>query len=239
MKPKKDLTVLPVKKPVDNNAYNLHKDLPSVPNLGVIIAPVKSGKSNLIMNLLLNDNFYKNVYNNIYYISPTVNYDKTLTALKDFDDIIKVDQNLQHLNTIISNIIELCEQNENITKDDKEVKRETLIVLDDCLGFFKNGDKLSFLCSRFRHYNISIWITSQSYRSVPLVCRNNATFFILFRSTSAKEIKKITEEFGQNFTDNFENWYEQATKEKYNFLYCDMTNMKLFHNFKELLYEKN
>tara|TARA_R100000789_G_scaffold99989_2_gene108259 strand:- start:59 stop:751 length:693 start_codon:yes stop_codon:yes gene_type:complete len=214
----------------DKKLKHIPTELPKPPFLLIIQAPVRLGKSCLIMNLIYR--WYKKVFDEIIFVSPTVKNDKTLKVLYKDDDIIKIDEDLDNgaIDDIIDNLIE--EQND-LDDDEREHK---LLVLDDCLGFLKQ--KLAYLCSRFRHYKISICISSQSFRSIPLICRVNSSAYILFRTHNKKELSKLDEEFSGNFP-NFLELYEKATKEKYSFLYLDNENIIARKNFNEILYKKD
>ena len=58
MEKKKDLKILRVQDPKHMKVKPLHENLPQMPALVMMISPVKTGKSTIISNLLLNDNFY-------------------------------------------------------------------------------------------------------------------------------------------------------------------------------------
>lgn len=223
------LKILPVKVKKEKNEFKkLPSILPRPPFLLTVQAPVRSGKSNLIMNMIYR--WYKPVFDEIIFISPTVKNDKTCKMLYNDDDIIKIDENLEEdLDMILSEIVN--QQNE--TSEDE--RKHILIILDDCLGFLKKG--LANLCSRYRHYKISLIITSQSFRSIPVITRCNSSHYILFRTNNKKELDKLEEEFSGNFL-NFIDLYKEATNEKYSFLYLDMENIKAYQCFTRLLFKK-
>ena len=52
-----------------------------------------------------------------------------------------------------------------------------------------------------------------------------------------KEVNKLFEEFGGTFP-NFPELYEEATKEKYNFLCLDFRNIRALKNFDVVLWQK-
>ena len=239
-----DLKVLPVKKieekDYSNKKHKLNPILPGAkengslkPFLLVIPAPVRSGKSNLVMNLIYNKNFnYKSFYEEILYISPTITNDDTGKAVMDDEDIVKITDKLDQLDLILESIVEI--QKEKL----KEERTHTLIILDDCLGLIKTVGQSYFatLCSKYRHWKISLWVTTQNFRSLPPTCRYNATSYIIFRTNNRKELNKMEEEFEGNFP--FYEIYTMSTKERYNFLYLDMEEIKGYKNFEELIYEK-
>jgi hypothetical protein len=53
---------------------------------------------------------------------------------------------------------------------------------------------------------------------------------LIFKLYSNKDLKAIEEEIGSNYED-FIKHYNEATKEKYNFLYLNNTNKEVFKNF--------
>lgn len=78
-----------------------------------------------------------------------------MKILYKYDDIIKIDEDLDELNSILD---EIKEQQNQIPED---LRENILIVIDDCLGFLKKG--FANLCSRYRHYKISMIVTSQAF----------------------------------------------------------------------------
>ena len=226
--PVKDITKESIEDKKIRNRYN--ELLPRIPFLMLIIAPVRSGKSVLLMNLIYR--MYNACFDQIVYISPTVSHDKSTRMLWEDDDIIKVDENLNQIDAIVEGIVD--NQKDKHESDRKHV----LVVLDDCLGLFSKNGYLMNLCSRFRHYKISIVFTTQAFKSVPPIVRNNATSVMMFKTANDAEKKKIFEEYAGNYP-KFDSIYEQATREKFNFLYLDQEKIKAYHNFDTLLYSKD
>ena len=240
-----ELKILPVKKIEEKPAstqkkHKLNPILPGAkedgslkPFLLVIQAPVRSGKTNLLINLLYNENFnYKAFYEDILYISPTIENDDTGRAVMKDEDITKITDQLNELDLILESIVEI--QKAKL----KEERTHTLVILDDCLGLIKTVGQSYFatLCSKYRHWLCSLWVTTQNFRSLPPTTRYNATSYIIFRTNNKKELGKMEEEFEGNYP--FFEIYQMATKDKYNFLYLDMEEIKAFKNFEELIYEK-
>ena len=56
-------------------------------------------------------------------------------------------------------------------------------------------------------------------------------------AVNRKDLQNIEEEIGANYNE-FKEHYNEATKEKYNFLYVDNRNIELWKNFEELLWAK-
>ncbi len=135
-----NLYILPINK--DVTEQKLNKPLnPNLPNNctdpdGVIISPVKTGKSTILSNLLLNPNFYKDQFDMVYIISNTINNDRTSRFLKKefpetiYDDLTKIDE-------IITNIIDY----QDIFQSGE--KPFICVCLDDFL-VIKKSSKINF-----------------------------------------------------------------------------------------------
>jgi len=204
--------------------------LPKPPFLGVLNGTVRCGKSTLLMNLLYNDSFYKNVFDEVVFISPTCLNDMTLTHLRDDDEITKICDNLHDIDLILKSLVE-------IQKQIDQKNNHMLIILDDMLGYIKPRSYLAFLCTRYRHFKISLIISSQSFRSIPNVVRTNTSFYIIFSSTNNKEVEKQNEEFDGLFP-NFKQLLKKATEKPYKFLYLDLKKVRAFTGFDDIMYEK-
>lgn len=202
-----------------------------------MIAPTKSGKSTSIVNLLKNVcmGYCDNVFETIYYISPTVGFDKTLKSISDDEEIVKIsdEDDLKHLDDILGELIKSQKEK------DSDDRGHILIILDDCLDYLraKTSKRLDSLPSFSRHYNISLIITTQVYNALPVKLRKNVSGLTISRIYNKKDYENIEDEIGANFHD-FKSNYEIATNEPYNFLFVDNREMKLYHNFDKLLWAK-
>jgi type II secretory ATPase GspE/PulE/Tfp pilus assembly ATPase PilB-like protein len=96
------LQVLPVKK----HQTTTNKKLDDIPPpllrpefLLIVVGPVRSGKGNLLVNILENKNFgYRQYFEDIIYISPTIENDVTGRFIKADEKIQKIsDQSLRTL----------------------------------------------------------------------------------------------------------------------------------------------
>jgi hypothetical protein len=229
---KKDLTILKVKQLNNNNKRfdKLDDRLLKPPFLWIFQGNVKSGKSNLVMNVIYNDNMYHKIFDQVIFISPTIHQDLTLEKLREDDEIIKLD-NPEEMDNILKKIVESQEKPEN--KDD-----HLLIIIDDCLGFIKSGSYLTFLATRYRHSRVSLLLTSQDFRSVPNIIRANASGYIIFKTSNKKEYKKLEDEFGSLFP-NFEELYEICTNKLYSFMFINLRNLNVYSDFEKLVYSKS
>ena len=227
--------ILPVVEPEGVKAKYHHEHLPNVgcgvPGGGALmlmLAPVKVGKSTIISNLLLNDNFYgQEFFQDVQIISNTIKNDVTSRFLNRAFNVYDY-----YSDSIIDGLINRQKSFE------KENQPETALILDDCLGSIKRESKINHLCSRYRHFNIKLLvISSQKFRgSVSPIIRANATDVTVGSPfPNQKELLAIAEEYGDLFggADNWMKIYRRATPNKYDFLYMDLqANPPLaYHNF--------
>jgi len=214
----------------DPRFIHLDQKLLHPPFFICIVAPPKSGKSNLLVNIIYN--LYHKCFDNIIYISPNVYNDDTLEkSVTADDDIIKYDLSEESIDEILDKVSVLCKE---MKKNDQ--LEHTLIIIDDCLGMIKTK-ALDKIASKYRHFNISIIISIQVFRAMTNTVRSCATQFIIFKNNNTKEVNKMEEEFSGAFPD-FLNLYHEATNEKYNFLTLDFRNMRALRNFDTILWQK-
>ena len=233
--------VRPVKDPPPQPSRHppIHPHLPQVDGHGVgalvlMISAIRTGKSTLISNMLLNETFYnaQDRFDNTTIISNTIANDITSRFLrKAFDTHDHYDD------SIIDGIVA------RQSSFEKEEQPEMALVLDDCLGSIKREARINHLCSRFRHYNIRLLIvSSQNFRSCSPIIRQNATNVIVGSPfANQKELRKMSEEYGDSFGGE-KSWlkiYKLATPNKYDFLHMDFSSNppKAYRNFETLVAE--
>ena len=124
-----DLTILSIKE--DGTEHKLkrpiHPNLPDIAKgqLGLLISPVKTGKSTIITNLLLSKAFFAEQFDIVYIISNTIHNDRTSRFLKqNFPETCYS----EYSDSIIQNIIQYQES------FPKKKQPFIAVVLDDFLG---------------------------------------------------------------------------------------------------------
>jgi hypothetical protein len=230
------LDILPPKKSNKKIEFpQIPYPLQAVPMTMILTMPTMSGKSTIILNVLRNVllGYSDGVFEDVYYVSPTLPLDSTLKAIYEDETIIKItdDEELENLDDILKDIMKSQKE-----KDDDD-RKHVLIVLDDMIDYLKKSKVLGNLTTKNRHLKISLIIVSQVFNSIPVKARKNGTAYIFSNIYNQKDLNSIDEEIGSSFP-NFMDYYKEATKDKYNFLYCDMREMSLHHNFKKLLWRK-
>lgn len=203
--------------------------LPEPPFTMLIVAPRKSGKtvviSNLVSRLLANHHDAGKCGYFAYkvLISPTAEIDTSARDLvREMDEVYKGwdDQIINHL-VALSN----------------EFKRQLpiLLILDDILGLLPRVSNLSWFVTRNRHYNISLIVSTQHFRGVSNLIRENACGIIVFKISNTREYKALCEEMAY-----FEDAYQVAVldAEPYSFLYVKIEGgeLRFYKKFEKLLF---
>jgi len=241
-----NLEVLKVKDPkykVNKLDAKLHPHLPRHPHTLMVISQPRSGKTVLLSNMLAREGFYdcQNYWHEVIYCSPTQKFDKTaMNVLPKLDNVIQIDDHneLTHIDVILNDIKErqMAKLEEKDPKTGKPMEMDRiLLIFDDCLSYLKDNEGLGYFITKFRHYNCSVWVTSQSFRKIPPIIRNCAGHIIHHKLANEKELIKIDEEYGCCFTPNYMEIAKMITHKKYDFVYMDNENLKLYHNFTDLV----
>ena len=231
--------IMPVLDPQNTSAKPHHPFLPKVDvdvqgggSLLLMIAPVKCGKSTIISNLFLNEDFYgQEFFDDVKIISNTIKNDITSRFLNKAFEVYDF-----YSDDIIDGIVEHQKSFEKVDQP------QIAVVLDDCLGSIKRESKINHLASRYRHFNIKMLIiSSQKFTgSVSPIIRSNATDIIVGSPfPNQKELMRIAEEYGDQF-GSAKNWlklYRKATPNKYDFCYMDLQSNPpiMYSNFERVV----
>lgn len=196
---------------------NIPRPLPDESFAMVINGSAGSGKSNLISNLLGSKSMYRKVFHHVIICSPSLNTLQN-NIFKDLDETKK---HAKFDETFLEYVMDFTDFQSN--KDDPET---TLVILDDVANQLKgNMDlqrRLGHLVMNRRHRYLSIIITSQQFRLIPLPVRTNITHAILFRPSNRQEQEALMEILPVPKTQ-VSNMIDFVYDEKYNFLYVDFS----------------
>lgn len=200
----------------------IHSHLPQPPFNLLVCGSVKQGKTNLLVNLLRNeDTMYGEKYwDQVKIFSNSIHNDPKGKYLKDAFEVYD-----GYKDSYIDKFIDEQKSHE------REDMQTALLVFDDIINKdFKRNSSLAFLSSRFRHIETSIAILTQSFRAISNIIRSNITNVIIFKQQSAKELAKIQEEYEEFAGDRFMDYYTYAINESpYSFLVIDaQTNPATF-----------
>ena len=224
--------ILKVKSPPrEKPRKELHPNLPELPCIMTIIAPTKSGKTNLLSNILLREDFYKDVHDNVTIMSNSIESDVTGRFLRKSCDCYT-----GYSDEVLGGLIT---QQKTFSEEDRPFIG---LVFDDILGSVKRNSYLNALVTRSRHFGVGLLaISVQSFKALGPVIRNNTNAFICLNLQNMSELEKISSEYSGMFggDDNFKKIYHKATENRYDFMYLDLQSnpSRAFKNFEELLAE--
>jgi len=220
--------IFPVKEPPKEKPRKIcHPNLPELPTIMTLVMPTKSGKSTILSNLMLRDEFYKGAFDNTTIMSNTIDQDVTSRFLrKACDCYTGYDDN------VLAGIIE---QQKSFEDDDRPF---IAMIFDDILGSVKRNSYLNHLVTRSRHYGVGLLaISVQSFKAVGPTIRNNTNSFICGNLQNLSELDKISAEYSGMFggDEKFRKIYHKATEQRYDFLYLDLQSnpARAFRNFEE------
>jgi hypothetical protein len=243
-----DLTILPIQPPESEmkQRKKLHPNLPDIykGQLIVCAAPIRSGKSVLWNNMILNPNFYCDCFQDVHIISNTIFNDSSsrFSAEKYKHTCYEM-----YSDDVITNIVK--KQREKKSGDGDS---SFALILDDICGDLnkhgRKGGKAIHFATRFRHAvnkgdPVLYMINNQKYNDISTIIRNNMTGLFLSGNTkSNKELQTIKEDIADTFGGNaaFDSYMEEARKTPFSWLYfrLDSTPPEVYLNFKDKLYPK-
>ena len=205
-----------VKDEAESTKYpDLNPILPAPPFLLLGVGSVRSGKTNTLINMLRRNELYGPHYfeDNII-ISNTIKNDRKGAFLTD---AFRCEDHFE--NRFIDDIVN---KQKSMNREDMPT---TLIVLDDIISAdFKKTttNSVNSIATRFRHYELSIMVFTQSFKAISTMIRSNATDVMIFRQQSSTELEKVQEEYQDLAATNFMNYYNIAHEQPYSFLYIDV-----------------
>ena len=207
--------------------------LPQCPLRGVLLGPSATGKTTLLVSLLLHQ--YRGAFKRLYIFSPSLDIDRAWQPVKDYSEqVLKVNQAREK--TFFSDwnpgaLAKILETQTKIAEHCKErytTVDQIIVVIDDFLDrpdvMRDGGNIVSTLFIRGRHSFCNVLISSQKLRSgVGTVCRVNSCFWIVFRLRNRKELDAIVEELSAVYPAQIlYKMYEVATAEPYSFWFVDL-----------------
>ena len=232
----KDYSILKIKDKSDSYYTKLPNIFDIPMRLIIVGKSFLSGKSTIILNLLLRDKFYKDKFDgeNIYIISNN-KMDNKMRILKQEKDV-PTDNFMEFSESNLEMIYEKVEEECIEAIDEGEKPVNSLIILDDCAFSGDLRAKMAGTLSRIfcngRHINLSCIVTAQKHSQLSTTIRSNASGAILF-SNSAKEVESMSEDY--NYLDSrkdFVKMFRAATKEKNSFLVVNFSEDNIYMDSK-------
>ena len=189
-------------------------------------APRGSGKTYLLLNLLILDEFYNDTFDRIYFICPSFFQDPKYSILDLPKSQVMTEFNEKKIETIIKK---------------KKADDEYLFVFDDCItqSSFKNNNNdciLNTIAVNGRHMGISMIIASQKTSGSSSFIRSQADGVYIWRPRSRNEIEAIYEDnsIGTLSKNEFVELLERCTDEQYSHMYINYQNNRVYKNFERI-----
>jgi hypothetical protein len=211
-----DKSKTPLKKCMKDNV------LPKFPFSFMISGRSGSGKTNVLLNLLTKEQFYKSYFHYTVVYSPTAGkYDDSYKVLNLPEENFKNDFSPDDLNDLIESRKNLIDMKgiEWVVKNSR-----VLIILDDVIANrdFLNSPEALKMFALLRHYQVAIIVLMQSYNKLPRALRINANATIVFPSTQS-EIEVLLDEITPAglTKKEFSKVIEHCTSGRYDFLYIN------------------
>ena len=232
-----DLTILPVRQ--DNYGVNIRRPYhPLLPKIDkganvLMVSSSGSGKSSILCNILLNNNFYKDAFDDVYVFSTTIHQDQTGRRIKEAFPATSYDSFDE------SRLQKILDYQDSFESEERPA---IAIILDDLPNTLRPKSLFFTLSTNYRHHGIGLLLYSvQSFKMVSPIVRNNASNLIL-GTVNSSQLKQISDTYAENFggEDNFTRYYRLAVPERFNFLYAKLDEFpnKLYKAFEDrVLYE--
>lgn len=176
--------------------------MPQWPFRMAVVGASGSGKTNLVMNMLLEEGML--CYDRLYVVSPSLEQDKYQHLQETFEGRdakvrAKAVRELKARKASEEQIEEAVAKLEpsgyfydtvdELNFDSFDPQYQNLVVLDDIM-LDKKQDQYVNLFSRGRHFNTSVMYLSQSFFRIPKTIRDNCSCMALF-SMSRRECNEV------------------------------------------------
>ena len=203
-----------------------------LPTSFLLAAPTASGKTMIILNLLLR--YYKDQFARIWIFSPSIKLDPQYAPLRKYlESMCNQDKECLMYEDLDQKVLgKLLDEQRMITEQCRKRKikaPQVCVVLDDLadrgdiLTQRQGGTQGSWMISlatRGRHFGVTWIISSQVLNLVGTVIRKNVRCMCVWRLRNHKEVETLCEELsGVYDKETIMELYRHATAEPFSFLF--------------------
>ena len=190
----------------------------------LVIGPSRSGKTNVLLNLIQKDN--GNFIDKIYSYPKDLDEPKYQFLIKKREDAGIKNLNDPSVFIEYSNTMDYVYN--NIDHHNLKRKRKILIVFHDMIADIMSNKRFEAIIKelfiRCRKLNISLVFITQSYFSVPEEVRLNSTHYLIMKIHNKTELENIATNHSADIDyKDFLKIYKNCTKGSYSFLPIDTT----------------
>jgi len=205
---------------------------PDLPTSFILAAPTASGKTMIILNLLLR--YYKDMFARIWFFSPSIKLDPQYAPLRKYlekmsdqkkEHLMFEDLDQQALGKILEEQRAICEA----CRKQKQKIPQVCVILDDLAdrgdilqkrGGGNTSSWLVTLATRGRHFGVTWIVSSQVLNLVGTVIRKNCRAMCVWRLRNHKEVEVLCEELSGVYDKNtLMEMYKAATEEAFSFMF--------------------
>jgi Poxvirus A32 protein len=195
--------------------------LPQPPFLLLMAAPRYSGKTNLLINMLINEEMYCHKFDEIFIWSKSFHNDPKWEKIQFPEEYKKTHVFHSYNEAQAQKLFE------NIQKRSEKEFVQTLFVFDDMMGddILKAGkiQMLDRIAATGRHFDLSAIIIFQKFKKFSPTVRENATNVVVFEQKNSTAIEQLAEEYkGDMSRADFLRIYQIATEEPFSFLHINL-----------------
>lgn len=177
---------------------------PGFPSCSVFVGPPGSGKTNVLMHMLLSPIMWNGFFDKVYLFGPTVKSDKMYERIHVAEDQICTDQK-----EFLPKLEEALKKQQRQVEDDKKAAPKILMVFEDITAFFnKIQQKPEFVrCyTQVRHLKGASVAMVHKWKAFNRTARM-ATQHILVWRCNKSEQKQLYEDFGPTSL-TLDDWYK-------------------------------
>ena len=196
--------------------------IPDHPYRILIIGGSGTGKTNALLNLILNQPYIDKIY--LYAKDP---YEAKYQFLINKRERVGINR-LNNPKAFIEYFNDMHKVYKNIDNYNPDKENKILIVFDDMIAdMIKNKELNSVVTELFirgRKLNISLVFITQSYFKVPKNVRLNTSHFFIMKIPNKRELQQIAINHSSDInTGDFIEIYRKCTDKPYSFLVIDTT----------------
>ena len=206
---------------------------PDLPTSFLLAAPTASGKTMILLNILLR--YYKGQFARIWFFSPSIRLDPQYAPLrKHLESITDQQKEPLYFEDLHQDVLgRLLDDQRKITEECRKRKvkpPQVCVVLDDLAdrgdlltkrqGGTSGGSWMVSLATRGRHFGVTWIISSQVLNLVGTIIRKNVRCMLVWRLRNHREVETLCEELSGVYDKNtIMSLYDEATAEPYSFMF--------------------
>lgn len=188
----------------------------------LLLAPRNSGKTNLLLNLLINH--YQKIFHRIFIFSSTYHNEPKYRSIeikngKVYDE--------GYSDASLREVEQLCLKN---SAPDSKKLLHNLLIFDDVIGEIRNSSFVNSFITRSRHSLCSTIFTCQSSKGLPPKIRENCTSLIILNNLSEEMLKRYEDVLDEKVLDML-TYLKSLNVSRFNFVYHNRDENWYSYNF--------